>query len=87
MYKTISLKYIFWICQAIQGNEDLGPDLWWLSGKRICLQCRRQFQSLGQEDIQEKGLATHSSILTWEIPWTEKRGGPQSMELQELDMT
>ena len=30
-----------------------------------------QVQSLGQEDPQEKGMATHSSILAWRIPWTE----------------
>ncbi|CAI9152607.1 unnamed protein product [Rangifer tarandus platyrhynchus] len=32
-------------------------------------------------------MANHSSILTWRIPWTEERGGPQSMGLQELDTT
>ena len=36
-------------------------------------------QSLGQEDPLEKGLATHSSILTWRVPWTEEPGGLQSM--------
>ena len=35
-------------------------------------------QSLGQEDPLEKGMATHSSILAWEIPWTEEHGGLQS---------
>ena len=35
----------------------------------------------------EKEMATHSSILAWEIPWTEEPGGLQSMELQELGMT
>ena len=39
-------------------------------------------QSLGWEDSLEKEMATHSSILAWEIPWTEKPGGLQSMELQ-----
>jgi len=34
-----------------------------------------QFQSLGLEDPLEKGMATHSSILAWRIPWTEKSGG------------
>ena len=38
---------------------------------------------LAQEDALEKEMATHSSILTWEIPWTEKPGGPQSMGLQK----
>ena len=32
-------------------------------------------QSLGWEDPLEKGMATHSSILAWEIPWTEEPGG------------
>ena len=32
--------------------------------------------SLGQEDPLEEGMATHSSIIAWEIPWTEKPGGP-----------
>ena len=36
-------------------------------------------QSLGGEDPLEKGLATHSNILAWRIPWTEEPGGPQSM--------
>ena len=39
-------------------------------------------QFLGQEGPLEKGLATHSSILAWEIPWREEPGGLQSMELQ-----
>ena len=34
-------------------------------------------QSLGQEDALEKEMATHSSILAWEIPWTEEPGGLQ----------
>ena len=36
-------------------------------------------QSLGQEDPLEKGMKTHSSILAWRIPWTEKLSGLQSM--------
>ena len=38
-----------------------------------------QVQPLGQKDTLEKGMATHSSILGWEIPWTEEPGEPQSM--------
>ena len=37
-----------------------------------------QAQSLVQEDSLEKEMATHSSILAWEIPWTEEPGGLQS---------
>ena len=44
-------------------------------------------QSLGWEDLLEKEMATHSSILAWRIPWSEEPGGPQSMGSQELDMT
>ena len=40
--------------------------------------------SLGQEDPLEKEMATHSSILAWKIPWTEKPGGLQSMGLQTV---
>ena len=39
-------------------------------------------QSLGREDILEKEMATHSSILTWKIPWMEEPSGLQSMGLQ-----
>ena len=39
-------------------------------------------QSLGQKDPLEKGMATHSSILAWRIPWTEEPGGLQFMESQ-----
>ena len=46
-----------------------------------------QVQSLGQEDPPEKGMATHSSILAWEIPWTEEPGGLQSMGFQESETT
>ena len=45
-----------------------------------------QVQALGWEDPLKKEMATHSSILAWEIPWTEEPGSLQSMELQESDM-
>ena len=41
-----------------------------------------QVQSLGQEDPLEKEMATHSSILSWKIPWTREPGGLQPMGLQ-----
>ena len=47
-----------------------------------------QVLSLGWEDPLEKEIATHSSILVWEIPWIEEPGGLQSMGItKELDMT
>ena len=39
-------------------------------------------QCMGGEDPPEKGIATHSSIVAWKIPWTEGPGGLQSMESQ-----
>ena len=43
-----------------------------------------QVQSLGREDPLEEGMATHSNIPAWEIPWTEEPGGLQSMGLQTV---
>ena len=56
---------------------------WWFSGKDSACHVgdlqEMQVQSLGQEDPLEKEMATHSSILVWRIPRTEKPGGLQSM--------
>ena len=41
-------------------------------------------RSLGRENPLEKGMATHSSILAWRIPWTEEAGRPQPMGLQRV---
>ena len=41
-------------------------------------------QSLGQENPLEKGIANHSSVLAWEIPWTEEPDGLPSMGLQRV---
>ena len=43
-----------------------------------------QVQSLGREVHLEEGMVTHSSILAWRIPWTEKYGGLQSIGLQRV---
>ena len=43
-----------------------------------------QVQSQGQEDSLEKGMATHSSILAWRIPWTDKPGVLKSMGSQRV---
>ena len=54
--------------------------LWWLSGKEPTLPMQEtQVLSLGQEDPLGKEMATHSSILAWEIIWTEEPTGLQSM--------
>ena len=46
-----------------------------------------QVHSLGWEDPLDKGMAAHSSILAWRIPWTEESGGLQSKDCKELDST
>ena len=46
-----------------------------------------QVQSPGQEDPLEEKMATQSSVLAWEIPWTEEPGGLQSVGLQSKDTT
>ena len=61
-----------WACQVAQ---------WW----RIRLPVQETwFLSLGQEDPLEEEMPTHSSILAWEIPWTEEPEGLQSVELQRV---
>ena len=47
--------------------------------KNITAMQETQVQSLGREDPLERGMATHSSILAWKIPWTEEPDGLQSM--------
>ena len=50
--------------------------------KRLSTTLETQVQTLGWEDILEKEMATHSSILAWKIPWTEEPGRLQSMGSQ-----
>ena len=47
-------------------------------GKTLPAMWESPVQSLDQEDSLEKGMATHSSILAWRIPWTQEPGGLQS---------
>ena len=50
--------------------------------KNLAVMQETWVQFLGQEDPLKKGIATHSSILAWRIPWTEEPGGLQSMGSQ-----
>ena len=45
---------------------------------------RTSVRSLGREEALEEGMITHSSILTWRIPWTEQPGGLPSVGLQRI---
>ena len=55
-------------------------------GKESAIQ-EIQVRSLGWEDPLEESMATHFSILTWRILWTEEPGGLQSIELQRVSQT
>ena len=52
--------------------------------KRLPTMQETGVQSLGWEDLLEKEMATHASILAWKIPWTEKLGRLQSMGSQRV---
>ena len=67
-------EYIYFL-KGFPGGSD---------GKECAFNAGDWVQSLDWEGLPEKGIATHSSILAWRIPWTEKPGGLQSMELQSL---
>ena len=52
--------------------------------KRLLTMWETRVQSLGREDLLEKEMATHSSILAWKIPWMEEPGGLQSIGSQRV---
>ena len=53
--------------------------------KRLPIMWETQVQSLDREDLLEKEMATHSSILAWKIPWMVEPGKLQSMGLQRVE--
>ena len=61
---------------------SLGASLVAQRRRRLPAMQETQVQSLGWEDLLEKEMTTHSSILAWRIPWTEEPGRLQSMALQ-----
>ena len=71
-------------CQIVKTAEGFPGGA---SGKEVvsCLPVQETWvQSLGREDPLEEGMATHSSILAWRIPWTEEPGGLQSPGSQRV---
>ena len=52
--------------------------------KNLSAMQENRVQSLGGEDPLEEGMATHSMILAWKIPWMEEPGGLQAMESQRV---
>ena len=75
MYSIEIINYtvsrIMWASLVVQGVEN--PPAKWETWVR----------ALSREDPLQKGMATHSSILAWEIPWTEEPGGLQPMGLYD----
>ena len=68
---------------GLQGiGHDLMTSLVAQTVKRLPAMQETRVWSLGREDPLEKEMATHSSILAWEIPWAEESGGLESMKLQ-----
>ena len=71
--------------QAVQGDiQELRASLVAQMVKNLPAMWETWVQPLGWEDPLEKGMATHSSILAWKIPWTEEPGGLQSMKLERI---
>ena len=64
--------------------EAFGASLVAQMVKNLSTMRKTWVQSLGWEDLLEKGMEAHSSILTWRIPWTEEPGELQSMESQRV---
>ena len=73
--KLCKTVFIIEIC----GSKETGETV-----KNLPAMQETRIQSLGQEDPLEKGMATHSSILAWRIPWTEEPGKLQFIGSQRV---
>ena len=71
--------YIFKLCFALENISLVAQTV-----KRLPTMQETRVQSVGWEDLLEKEMATHSSILAWKIPWMEDPGRLQSMRLQRV---
>ena len=70
---TQTCQKSFLVCKSSQGLP------WWLSGKESAWQCRnRGFDPWAGKILWRKKMVTHSSVLAWDIPWTEEPGELQS---------
>ena len=76
-----TMYYLVCVCMCVYIYIYIYGLPWWLSGKEPT--CQGRVLSLGWEDLLEKEMATHPSILSWEIPWTEETGVLQSMGSQK----
>ena len=78
-FSAIHIFLLFLLC--CEHSTELP---WWLRLKNSPARQETRVQSPGQEDPLEKGMATHSSIFAWRIPWTEEPGRLQSMGSQRV---
>ena len=72
------MKKIY-LSTKFSSNHDIFSSLVAQTVKNLSAVQETRVQSLSREDSLEKGMATHSSILAWRIPWTEEPGRLQSM--------
>ena len=75
-----------WLCRWAGGLFGLSPgkSLVAQMAKNVPAMQETRVRSLGREDPLKEGMATHSRILAWRIPWTEEPGGLQSMGSQRV---
>ena len=77
-----TVPFIFIQEARVEDTQEWGHLNWIIKDMYIWI--GTQVRSLGQEDGLEEGMATHSSILAWRIPWTEDPGGLQSKGSQRV---
>ena len=71
--ENVALRDIDLVCLCNHNTISRLPR--WLSGKNLPAMQKASVRPLGWEDSLEKGMATHSSIRAWKIPWTGEPGG------------
>ena len=80
------MLYNIVLVSAVHQRESTVGLPWWLNREEAACNAGNAGSSgltLGQEDPQEEGMAAHSSVLAWEIPWTEEPDGRQSRGVTE----
>ena len=76
------LAWVVFLVKKIVSSSVLWASLVAQMVKNLPAMQETRVQSLDREDPLDKGMGTHSIILSWRIPWTEEPGGLQSMQLQ-----
>ena len=97
LYYWRNIKSLFWAIRKLINDGKLRTDHWerylehegqiYIGAIEPPVNARDEVESLGQEDPLEEEMATHSSVLAWERPWTEEPGRHGPWDHKELDMT